>query len=118
MNPLTDTAGAPDLIPGVVGAAIRIVLILALVGAGAWVVLRWHGRGRKTRQDLQVLDRAFLARGTSVVLVGVAGKRLLVGASESGVRLLADLGPEQRVPRAREFDKLLTEVSEDKRRAG
>lgn len=70
---------------------------IALVGFGFLWWQRRHG-GATTRQ-VEVIDRAFLSRGVSVALLRVGERRLLVGVSGDGVRLLRDL---DRAPREAE----------------
>jgi flagellar biosynthetic protein FliO len=70
-----------------------MIVAVALLCAAAWLLLRWRRRSGAGRRQLRVLDRAFLSRGASVALVHVAGKRLLLGVTTEGVRLLRDLDP-------------------------
>jgi flagellar biogenesis protein FliO len=83
--------GSPEMIPSLTGAALRVGLAIVLLVAGAWALLRWQKRAGKFKRHLRVVDRASLARGASVTLVEVDGRRLLLGVSADGVRLLRDL---------------------------
>ncbi len=110
MTPAIDAlAAAPDAAPSLVGAALRMAAALALLAAAAWFVLRWHRGARAGRRQIEVLDRAALTRGASVAILRVEGKRLLLGISADGVRLLRDLDPD--VPAAADFDAVLAEAS-------
>lgn len=90
MQPVADVLAAPEA-PSLAGAAIRMVLALAVVIAAAWVFLKWRQKASAPRRELEVLDRAFLARGASVALLRVGTRRLLVGVSGDGVRLVSKL---------------------------
>ena len=81
----------PEAAPSLFWASVRMVLLLAVFLAAAWFLFRWHRRNRGSAKSLEVLDRAFLARGTSVALLRVEGRRLLLGVSAEGVRLLRDM---------------------------
>ena len=59
----------------------------------AWAWFWWQRRVKGPSRHLEVIDRAFLARGASVALLRVGERRLLVGVSSEGVRLLRDLEP-------------------------
>jgi flagellar biogenesis protein FliO len=81
---------APEA-PSLMAAFIRVglaVLVLALV-AGLWFY--WNRKVKGPSRHLEVLDRAFLARGACVTLLRVDERRLLVGVSTEGVRLLSRL---------------------------
>jgi flagellar biogenesis protein FliO len=111
MTPPVDAlAAVPVAAPSLVGAALRMAAALALMGAAAWAVLRWHRGARASRRQLEVLDRAVLTRGASVAILRVEGKRLLLGVSADGVRLLRDL--DTGLPCAGDFKAVLAEASE------
>ena len=81
---------APD-IPSLWDAAVRLALAVGLLAAAAWAWLYWQRRGRGSSRQLEVIERSFLTRGVSLALVRVDGRRLLVGVSADGVRLIRDL---------------------------
>lgn len=92
MAPPTDAlAIAGDAAPGLLGAAVRMVLATAAVALLAWAALRFQRRLKSPNRHLSVVDRAFLSRGVSVALVECDGRRLLLGVSGEGVRLIRDL---------------------------
>jgi flagellar protein FliO/FliZ len=76
----------------------RTLPSLAVI-VGALLVLRhWARRGRsRADADVRVLTRTGLAKGAVVAVVAVGERRLLVGASEQGVRLLTELEPDASV---------------------
>lgn len=113
MNPPVEAlAAAPDVAPSLAGAVLRIVFVVALLAAGAWALLRWQKRLQGPRRQVRLLDRVMLARGASVALVEVAGKRLLLGVTGEGVRLLRDLDP-KKVPKSRFEDTLAAVASRE-----
>ena len=91
MTPLPDGIASGDLGPSLMGAALRTLGALLLIAAAVWAWLARHRRGGRDRRELRVLDRAALTRGAGLALVSVAGRRLLLGVSNDGVRLLTDL---------------------------
>ena len=105
------TLHAPELLPSLAGAALRMIVAVGLLAAAAWALMRWQKRGKAGRSRLQVLDRAFLSRGASVALIRVEGKRLLVGVSAEGVRLIDDLGRGEESLASRSFDRVLAGVA-------
>jgi flagellar biogenesis protein FliO len=113
MAPLTEVAVGAESIPSLGWAVLRMVGAIALLAAGAWVLLRWRKRAGQGRRSLRVLDRAFLTRGASLALVSVAGKRLLLGISTDGVRLITHLDPGAGGEGADDFDVVLREVTSD-----
>jgi flagellar biogenesis protein FliO len=113
MTPGIDAiAAAPDAAPSLVGAALRTVGALVLLAGAAWVFLRWHRGLRASRRQMEVLDRAVLTRGASVAILRVEGKRLLLGISADGVRLLRELEPG--AAGAGDFEAVLAEASAEK----
>ncbi|MCE9620955.1 MAG: flagellar biosynthetic protein FliO [Actinomycetia bacterium] len=69
----------------------RFVIVTLLLAAIA-VVLRLRGRGSSSTRSLKITARAVVGRGTSLVVVEVGGRRLLVGAAQNQMNLLAELG--------------------------
>jgi flagellar biogenesis protein FliO len=74
---------------------LRLILATLLVG-GAWFGVRYHARRRRgdARRQLEVLARLGLAKGVSVAVVRIAGRGLVLGVSEKGVSLVAELSGE------------------------
>jgi flagellar biogenesis protein FliO len=105
---------APDAVPSLWGAFLRLAIGVGLLAAGAAAWLYWHRRVRGTERHVEVMDRAFLARGVSVALLRVGTKRLLVGVSNEGVRLIRDL--EQTDLPARRFSDVLAEAAGEVKR--
>jgi flagellar biosynthetic protein FliO len=91
-------------------ATVRMVLALGAIAVTAWAVLRWNRRSKSSRRHMEILDRSFLARGTSIALVRVDGRRLLLGVSSEGVRLLRDMDSVHGRPGAR-FGRILEDAS-------
>ena len=74
---------------------LRLILATLLVG-GAWFGVRYHARRRRgdARRQLEVLARLGLAKGVSVAVVRIAGRGLVLGVSDKGVSLVAELSGE------------------------
>ncbi len=90
MNPAVSPL-VSDAVPSLFGASLRMGLAMALLLVAAWVLLRWRKKTQAPTREMEVLDRVFLTRGASAALLRVGKKRLLVGVSAEGVRLLSDL---------------------------
>ena len=112
MTPAPETLLVGTEAPSLVGAALRMGLALAVLGLAAWGWLYWQRRVKGPKRDLEVLDRAVLARGASVALLRVGGRRLLVGVSGEGVRLIRDLEPAPGPAEIHSFSEVLTEVGD------
>lgn len=86
--------------PSPAGAALRVVLALAILVPAAYLVTkafsrqasRW-AKGRAVR----VIDTAVLGPNRSVHLVEVAGRVLVVGATPEQVTLLSEISDPERV---------------------
>jgi flagellar protein FliO/FliZ len=78
---------------------LQTLLALGAVCVIAYVVLRWgakrlYGVGRQG-QRLRLVERLPLEPRRSLYLVEVAGRVLLIGSSESGVTLVAEIEREE-----------------------
>lgn len=84
-EPLFDAGTAPDVLT----AGLRVAAMLALLVGGAVIWIVWQRRARMSgRRSLSVVDRLGLGRSASVVLLSVDGRRMLVGISPEGIRML------------------------------
>jgi flagellar biogenesis protein FliO len=91
MNPGAELfAAGPAPAPSLLWAALRVAGMLALLGLGAWLLVKRRGLQRGIR-SIEVLDRAFLSRGASVALLRAGSRRLLLGITAEQVRLLCEL---------------------------
>jgi flagellar protein FliO/FliZ len=79
----------------VVELGIRFLLSLGVVLGLFWAVARMGARrvGGRDRTLLRVRSRQALSRGSSIAVVEVGSRVLLVGVSDTGVRLLTELDP-------------------------
>ncbi len=77
--------------------AVRVVLSLAVVLGLFWMVARTGSRkmGGRDRALVKVRSRQSLSRGSSLAVVEVGSRVLVVGVSDSGVRLLTELAPHE-----------------------
>ena len=75
--------------------ALRVLLSLAVVLGLFWVVARTGSRklGGRDRALIRVRGRQALSRGSSLAVVEVGGRVLVVGVSDGGVRLLTEMDP-------------------------
>jgi flagellar protein FliO/FliZ len=76
---------------------VRVVISLAVVLGLFWLVARTGSRklGVRDRGLLRVRGRQALTRGSSLAVVEVGARVLVVGVSDSGVRLLTELDPRE-----------------------
>ncbi len=85
--------------PSLLGSVLRTVFALVGVCALAFVVLSWLARrgigvsGRSRSGRIEVIERVTLAPRTSLYVIRVDGRELLVGSGESGsLALITELG--------------------------
>jgi flagellar biogenesis protein FliO len=90
-----DPALAVNEIPSLWDAALRLGLAVVLLVVAAWGWFAWQRRGVGRRRQLEVVERSFLSRGVSLALIRVDGRRMLVGVSADGVRLIRELGRDE-----------------------
>lgn len=102
MNPGSTPFAAPDVAGSAAGATstgfgdvtLALVLVLLAIFACAWVVRRLRTFGRPPSRQLALLDDLAVGHKERVVLVGVGGKRLLIGVAAGSVNLLQVLPDE------------------------
>jgi len=70
----------------------RLILATLLI-CGAWFGVRHHSRRRRgdARRQFEMLARLGLAKGVSVAVVRIADRGLVLGVSDKGVSLVAEL---------------------------
>jgi hypothetical protein len=78
----------------VTASAVAAAAVVALLASGAVLARRRLSR-HPGPGDLEVADRALLARDAGVALVRARGELLLVGWGRDGVRLVARIGRER-----------------------
>ncbi|RMF72059.1 MAG: hypothetical protein D6738_12275 [Acidobacteria bacterium] len=88
---MSETSLAPDLLPLLRGLA-SLGLVLAVVVVAGWLLRRRIGGGGSGA--LRIDERLVVSRNLQVLLLRVGSRRLLVGAGERGVSLIAELDPE------------------------
>jgi flagellar protein FliO/FliZ len=81
----------------VAALTIRLVFSLAVVLGLLLLCARLAGRRFQGRQDamVQVVHRQPISRNASVSVVNVAGRVLVLGTTDQGIRLLTELDPDQ-----------------------
>ncbi|MSZ77272.1 MAG: hypothetical protein F2667_09225, partial [Actinobacteria bacterium] len=77
--------------------AIRMVVSLAVVVGLLLLIARLANKRFQGRSDavVQVLHRQSISRGSQVAVISVAGRVLVLGATEQQVRVLAELEPDE-----------------------
>ena len=84
------------------------LLLLALFGGGAYAIRRFAGAlgmgGAGGAQHIHVVGARRLDLHTTLYLVEVEGRRLLVGSGREGARLVADLTAESHADPLAGFD--------------
>jgi flagellar biogenesis protein FliO len=81
----------------------RIVLSLVAVVGGLLATARLARRSRGVvRSGLRVVSRVPVSKGSSLLLVSVGSRMLLVGAAEGGLSLISELDPADLEPRSAE----------------
>jgi len=75
--------------------ALRVALSLGVVLALLWFLARrlGAGKGATRRLPITVLGRQTLGRRSGITVVDVAGRTLVLGVSDTEVRLLTELEP-------------------------
>jgi flagellar protein FliO/FliZ len=84
------------------GLVLRVLLSLAVVLGLFWMVARTGSRrlGGRDRALIRVRGRQALSRGSSLAVVEVGSRLLVVGVSDGGVRLLTEMDPAELAPGA------------------
>ncbi len=102
-----EVAAAPSLWGAMfrLGAAVAGFALLA----GLW--LHFQKRFRAAKRELEVVDRAALTRGASVAILRVGNRRLLLGVSTDGVRLLRELDAEGDPGQAASFQEVFSDAA-------
>ncbi len=79
---------------------LRVVVSLGVVLGAFWLLARVGSRrlGGRDRALVRVCSRQSLSRGSSLAVVEVGSRVLVVGVSDSGVRLLTELDPAELAP--------------------
>jgi flagellar protein FliO/FliZ len=79
------------------GLVLRVLLSLAVVLGLFWMVARTGSRklGGRDRALIRVRGRQALSRGSSLAVVEVGSRVLVVGVSDGGVRLLTEMDPDE-----------------------
>jgi flagellar biogenesis protein FliO len=104
--------GLAHEVPSLWSAALRLGLAVSLLAIAAWGWMAWQRRGRRARRQLEIVERSFLSRGVSLAIVRVDDRRLLVGVSADGVRLIRELDRDDPASHSPFADALATASAE------
>lgn len=74
--------------PGLGGAVVALLLVLALIVGMAWLLKRLPGAGLRQADGLRVVTSMSLGARERVAVVQVGNEQLLLGIGASGVRTL------------------------------
>lgn len=77
-----------------VAAVLSTLAALVLVLAAAWLLLKWMGKttqGQRTSRYITILDRIMVGQDKCLLLISVAGKKMLLGMSNGAVTKLCDI---------------------------
>jgi flagellar protein FliO/FliZ len=96
----------------VIELAVRLVLSLSVVLGLLLLLARFGGRKFRGNRDamVQVLHRQHLTRGSTISVVSVGSKVLVLGTTEQQVRVLTELDPDEVV--VPEADLALEEIEQ------
>jgi flagellar protein FliO/FliZ len=97
-------SAGPALVPSLWRTLGALVVVLALIGAGAWL-LRRGVIARRAGKGLAVESALSLGERRSLVVVMVEGRRLLLGLAPNSVALVTELD------RHPSFDQALTQAA-------
>lgn len=100
-------AAGPELLPSVWRMLGALTVVLALIGALAWL-LRRSTTARRAGKGLAIETALSLGERRSLVIVAVEGRRLLVGLAPNTVSLVTELQPASAAP---SFDQALANAS-------
>lgn len=100
--------------PTLMSAMLRLILATVVIAAAAWAWFYWQRKVKAPSRQLEVLDRAFLARGAAVALIRVLDRRVLVGVSSEGVRLIRDLDADEEMTPSPSFGEVLSNILPDR----
>ena len=81
-------AGSAVAAGSVVQVVLGLAVVLALVGATAWLLKRFSSMGAASSGVIRVIGGAAVGQRERIVLVEVAGTWLLVGVAPGQVRML------------------------------
>jgi flagellar protein FliO/FliZ len=103
------TGGLPtaDLTSAAIRMVLGLAVVLALLGATAWVSRRFRNSAQARGGQIEVVSGLSLGARERVVLIRVGGDQVLVGVSPSGMRALHVLNQNQ----SGEFAKYMDEKS-------
>jgi flagellar protein FliO/FliZ len=84
------TGGLPtaDLTSAAIRMVLGLAVVLALLGATAWVSRRFRAGAQARGGQIEVISGLSLGARERVVLIRVGGDQVLVGVSPSGMRAL------------------------------
>jgi flagellar biosynthetic protein FliO len=86
-----EVAFAPDPVMPSAPALLVVTIVIGLLALAAWV-LRRNAPSRRTRQAVTVETAVSLGDRRSLVIVGVEGRRLLLGLTPGSISLVTELG--------------------------
>ena len=98
--------------PGIFGALVALVLVIALILGLAWLLKRMPGSGFRQNDQLRLVASTAVGAKERLVVVDVAGQQLLLGVTAGGITRLHTLPeplPDATVPQMPQFGKVFAE---------
>ncbi len=99
-------AGGEHTGPGGAVSALQLAsgffFVLALIILLAWIARNWLLPGMKAgaqRNELHLIEKLPLTQQSTLVLVRVCGKKLLLGVSGESIQMLSEYGAEEHEPK-------------------
>lgn len=94
---IADGTGSPDLYASFIKMILALGILLALLFAGLFVFKRFTGKKigiGGQNPGIKVITSAYIGPKKSIVLVDIAGERIVVGITPNHISMLARLGKE------------------------
>lgn len=98
--------------PGIFGALVALLLVIALILGLAWLLKRMPGSGFRQNDQLRLVASTAVGAKERLVVVEVAGQQLLLGVTAGGITRLHTLPeplPDAAVPQMSQFGKVFAE---------
>lgn len=95
--------------PGMLGAVMALLLVLALIVAVGWLLKRLPGTGLRANPGLKLIASLPLGAKERLLVVEVAGQQLLLGVSANAITRLHSLPqplPPERTPTLPDLKRL------------
>ncbi len=99
--------------PGIFGALVALLLVIALILGLAWLLKRMPGSGFRQNDQLRLVASTAVGAKERLVVVEVAGQQLLLGVTAGGITRLHTLPeplPAAPAPQLPRFAEMFSEM--------